>query len=357
MSPIVKKRGEKFTLPSKYLLLIITILCICLMAITFTTDDVTLLPENYAAGYSKEHIWMATDNQPKELRFSDKAGNIAVYCVTENADLDVTYLTVEYSAVGNDTDATKDAINDLKLDVGEDIYIKTNKRATVKLDHIDQGAAEANTWTKLTLPDSAGVHILQLVDINTGELFYDNVAAQPKDNIPPEIKLASNSIVLLEGSSVESMMQKIKEGITITDNKDGTIADYTVEGYPNATEAGLFSLTYKALDADGNQTNAYRTLYIMKAGTPLLMVNGEAALPYGRTVIRGNNVNLEVTGMDMEEALVIKWRSGMRTTAQMKHSTSTVQNMEFQVPESGFYTIYVRTQDRVEYVTYLYVEE
>jgi len=38
MSPIVKKRGEKFTLPSKYLLLIITILCICLMAITFTTD-------------------------------------------------------------------------------------------------------------------------------------------------------------------------------------------------------------------------------------------------------------------------------------------------------------------------------
>ncbi len=38
MSPIVKRKGEKFTLPSKYLLLIITLLCICLMVITFTTD-------------------------------------------------------------------------------------------------------------------------------------------------------------------------------------------------------------------------------------------------------------------------------------------------------------------------------
>ena len=38
MSPIVKRKGEKFTLPSKYLLLIITILCICVMVITFTTD-------------------------------------------------------------------------------------------------------------------------------------------------------------------------------------------------------------------------------------------------------------------------------------------------------------------------------
>lgn len=38
MSPIVRKKGEKFTLPSKYLLLIITILCVCMMAITFTTD-------------------------------------------------------------------------------------------------------------------------------------------------------------------------------------------------------------------------------------------------------------------------------------------------------------------------------
>ncbi|MCR4597930.1 MAG: rod shape-determining protein MreC [Acetatifactor sp.] len=37
MSPIVKRKGEKFTLPSKYLLFILTILCSVMMLLSFTT--------------------------------------------------------------------------------------------------------------------------------------------------------------------------------------------------------------------------------------------------------------------------------------------------------------------------------
>ena len=38
MSPIVKRKGEKFTLPSKWLLFILTMICTALMIFTFTTD-------------------------------------------------------------------------------------------------------------------------------------------------------------------------------------------------------------------------------------------------------------------------------------------------------------------------------
>ena len=38
MSPVVKRKGEKFTIPSKYLLLFLTILCTVMMLITFGTD-------------------------------------------------------------------------------------------------------------------------------------------------------------------------------------------------------------------------------------------------------------------------------------------------------------------------------
>lgn len=38
MSPIIKKKGEKFTLPSKYLLFILTVLCVALILITFNTN-------------------------------------------------------------------------------------------------------------------------------------------------------------------------------------------------------------------------------------------------------------------------------------------------------------------------------
>lgn len=51
MSPIVKRKGEKFTLPSKYLLFILTLLCTGLVMISFNTDLFSG-PLNSIAGYT-----------------------------------------------------------------------------------------------------------------------------------------------------------------------------------------------------------------------------------------------------------------------------------------------------------------
>ncbi|MBD5527926.1 MAG: rod shape-determining protein MreC [Lachnospiraceae bacterium] len=50
MSPVIKKKGEKFTIPSKYLLFVLTCLCTVLMALTFSTD-IFNRPLNAAVGY------------------------------------------------------------------------------------------------------------------------------------------------------------------------------------------------------------------------------------------------------------------------------------------------------------------
>lgn len=50
MSPVVKRKGERFTLPSKYLLFILTFLCVIMMLITFGTD-VFNRPLNTVVGY------------------------------------------------------------------------------------------------------------------------------------------------------------------------------------------------------------------------------------------------------------------------------------------------------------------
>lgn len=50
MSPVIKRKGERFTLSSKYLLLILTILCTLMMLITFGTD-VFNRPLNTVVGY------------------------------------------------------------------------------------------------------------------------------------------------------------------------------------------------------------------------------------------------------------------------------------------------------------------
>lgn len=73
MSPIIKRKGERFTLPSKYLLLILTILCTGMMLITFGTDAFNR-PLNTVAGYvivpfqqgiSKMGSWLS--NRSEEL--------------------------------------------------------------------------------------------------------------------------------------------------------------------------------------------------------------------------------------------------------------------------------------------------
>lgn len=50
MSPIIKRKGERFTLPSKYLLFILTVLCAGMMLLTFSTD-IFNVPLNTVVGY------------------------------------------------------------------------------------------------------------------------------------------------------------------------------------------------------------------------------------------------------------------------------------------------------------------
>lgn len=68
MSPVVKKKGEKFTLPGKYLLFILTLLCTGLIVITFNTnflsEPVSALGGAVIAplqeGISKAGSWLST---------------------------------------------------------------------------------------------------------------------------------------------------------------------------------------------------------------------------------------------------------------------------------------------------------
>ena len=327
------------------------------MIITFETSEDTLLSQNSGEGYTTTHVWIARDDKPRQLQFADKAGNVTVYQVTENAAVDSVYLTARFSASADGSGETEDPM-DLQLDSGETFYIRVNKPAKAVLGGASAGTIAKDTWTALTLPDQAGVHILILTDVNTGEQLIVPVAAQPKDTVAPVITLASETVIVNESVSVEEMLTAVRGGVTITDDKDGQITEFTVTGYPETVTAGLYTLTYTAQDAAGNSITDYRMLYIMAEGTPLLKVNGEAAVPYGKVAIAsGENIRLEVDGFGADtDQLVIKYRSGVRTSGQMKYYSTIVENMTFSVPEPGHYTIYLRTQDRIEYVTYIYVE-
>ncbi len=331
------------------------------MVITFATSEETVISTATYPSYAVEHTWIVAHNKQVELRFTDKAGNQAVYTVTENAKVDALELEAEFSLNADGTGATTDPLRDLKPDTGATLYLRVNKRVNAVLSGTGIGTIEADTWTALVLPNSAGLHILSLTDMSTGALLQILVAAQPKDNVAPVIELEGATVLVTEDATVAEMLAAINSGVKVTDNVD-TEPGYTVTGYPHAVEAGLYSLTYTATDAGGNVSTISRNLYIMAEGTPLLKINGEVGVPYGKVFLKNGGESTEITLelINMEEMtdqpMVIKYRKGQYTTGQMKYYATAVEDMKFTVTDTGHYTIYVRSQDRVEFVIYIYVE-
>ncbi|MBP3412167.1 MAG: hypothetical protein J6K89_02815 [Oscillospiraceae bacterium] len=331
------------------------------VVITFTTSEETILSGVSVPAYSTEHSQIFTHNKKTALTFTDKAGNRTVYTVTENAEVDALELAAEFSMSAEGTEATTDPLEDLKPAVGATIYVRVNKAAEATLSGSPMGKLEAHVWTALTLPNSAGLHILSLKDMSTGELLQILVAAQPKDNVAPVIELDGSTVLVTADASVEEMLAAIHTGVKVTDNEDKSPA-LTVTGYPTSIEAGLYTLTYTATDAAGNVTTISRNLYIMAEGSPLLKINGEVGVPYDKVFLKNGgestHITLELINMEemTDQPLVIKYRKGLYTTGQMKYSAETVEDMQFDVTGTGHYTIYVRSQDRVEFVIYIYVE-
>lgn len=329
--------------------------------ITFMTGEEAVMTPAADPRYGTVHTWTATDNAPAQITFVDRAGNRTVYQLTENADVDVLELDVLFSLNADGTDAVQDPVKDLQPDVGDTIYYRVNKKAAAELAGISIGTAEANTWTALQLPEAGGVHILKLTDASTGEVRYTLLAAWPKDNVAPVIELESGTVLVTEDASVAEMLAAVNAGVRVTDNADETPA-LTVAGYPETVEMGLYTLTYTAEDAAGNSSTATRNLFIMAEGTPLLKINGEIGLPYGKVFLEkgaeSTDITLELLNMEemTDQPLVVKYHQGMHTTGQMKYNAVTVEDMQFSVTETGHYTIYVRSQDRVEFVVYIYVE-
>ncbi|MBR2421298.1 MAG: hypothetical protein IKB09_02965 [Oscillospiraceae bacterium] len=332
------------------------------MTFIFETSKPTVLSQDLTGdntgAFRTVHSLTVTDDTPVMLYFVDRVGNQIVYELNDFSGLDTLRLAVSYSRDAAGTGETQDPLGDLELFGGSSFFVRVNKAATVT---VDGGAAitlAANAWTEFTTPAEPGFHFLKFTDINTGDTLTELVRALPKDNLAPVMEFASSTVLIWQNEPAEKMMNAIREGVTVTDNADSAV-DFTVTGYPDSTaETGLFTLRYTAQDSSGNRISAERSLYIVGEDTPILRINGEAGLPYSTAFLSSGEITLELENSEKfaDQPVIIKFRKGLYTTGQMKYYATTVENMEFGITERGHYTIYVRAQDRTEFVTYIYLE-
>lgn len=133
MSPIIKKKGEKFTIPSKYLLFILTLLCTGLIVLTFNTDFLSapisavggFLITPLQTGISRAGSWINTRSEELvQIRF----------LLQENEELkaQVDELTMENIRLQQDRYELTNLRELYDLDVQYDEYDKIGARIIAK---------------------------------------------------------------------------------------------------------------------------------------------------------------------------------------------------------------------------------
>ena len=129
MSPIIKRKGEKFTLPGKYLLFILTILCTGMVLLTFNTT-IFSGPLSMIAGYTVVPFEEGISAIGSFLRNrSEELGQIRVL-IAENESLreQVDELTIENTRLQQDRYELTNLRELYNLDAQYDEYDKIGAR-------------------------------------------------------------------------------------------------------------------------------------------------------------------------------------------------------------------------------------
>ena len=133
MSPIVKKRGEQFTLPSKYLLFILTIVCVGTIVITFNTSLFNS-PLNSAAGVFVVPFQKGITSVGSYIKdTTDKITSITSL-LEENEELKekIDELTIENTNLEQEKYELTELRNLYALDAQYESYNKTGARIIAK---------------------------------------------------------------------------------------------------------------------------------------------------------------------------------------------------------------------------------
>ena len=204
MSPIVKRKGEKFTLPGKYLLFILTILCTGMVLLTFNTT-VFSGPLSAIAGYTvvpfEEGIsivgsWLA--NRSEEL------AQIRVL-IAENESLrqQVDELTIENTRLQQDRYELTNLRELYDLDAQYDEYEKTGARII---------ARDAGNWFHSFVIDK-GVKDGIAVDMNV--MAGSGLVGRVVDVGPNWAKVKA---IIADDSNVSAMVLSSSDNMIVSGN-------------------------------------------------------------------------------------------------------------------------------------------
>ena len=242
-----------------------------------------------------------------------------------------------------------------------------DSNGTIDADPNDNGKVDAGEnecdWVTFTATQNGNFPITAVDAAGRKTTAY--VAINCFDKAGPVISFDPTTITVMSGTDSDSFLALLEQGITVTDNSTAAADIVLTHGDAaavNLSIPGQYTVAFTATDLAGNATTAKRYVKVFSADEIRVEVNGIRTESNGTAVLDDQDVALAVSKLPTGdgEPYRVYLRKGMWTAGQMKGVTPLVltQAGGFTLPDSGsFYTLYIVTQNRGTYLTYLYLQE
>ncbi len=204
MSPIINKRGEEFTLPSKYLLFILTVLSIITIVITFNTSIFTG-PLNSVAGVFVVPFQRGITTVGTFLRETTDKLSTITQLIDENTRLkaEINELTIKNTNLEQEKYELTELRNLYGLDAQYEDYKKTGARIIAK---------DAGNWYHSFVIDKGSDDGIQ-ADMNV--IAGGGLVGRVIDVGPDWAKVQS---IIADNASVSGMVLASSDNLIVTGN-------------------------------------------------------------------------------------------------------------------------------------------
>lgn len=214
MSPVLKRKKEKFKLPSKYLLFILTVLCVAMMVLSFTTNFLAV-PLNYISSYLI-------------VPFENGLTSVGTYALNKTEQLQ------ELSSVLEENEKLKNQINEL---TNENTQLQQDKYELTKLRELYELDAEYEEYTKvgarIIARDASNWYSSFVIDkgsddgiqINCNVIAGSGLVGRVVEVGPTHAKVVS---IISDGVNTSGMVLASGDNLIITGNLE-TMAEGKIE--------------------------------------------------------------------------------------------------------------------------------
>ena len=290
-----------------------------------------------------------TANGTYSYTFSDVSGSMTTVEV-EITEIVTDELEAQYSTSIDGSDPQSDP-STLELMIGDKVYLKTNRDATVEMSDGNTVSVKKGEWNEITIPDAFGglLPYFVITDEYGNVLTHQFSRIAIPDTTAPDIVVSKKVYSIRVGTDREQIERELLANFTAYDDEGGEVT-LSVKFTENIDVIGVTEVEYVATDSSGNSASVKEKLRITSIYEPEVFY-GEQKLSRGDGLIVSADSPLDLVVNCNGVAYMVKIKSGIRTEAQMKDGITVTdytkeENVSLGQLEAGIYTVCIITQER-----------